>query len=131
MIFVDTSAFIAIISEDDDNHTQASKTWIELLQNDTRIVCNNYVLLETIALLQSRYGMDTLRKFQERAIPHLDIEWLAEKEHIEAMDALLLANRRRLSLVDCSAFATMRRLGIRQVFTFDDHFTEQGFEVVP
>jgi predicted nucleic acid-binding protein len=131
MVFLDTSAFLAIIDENDIKHTQAAKTWSDLLQTETRLVCNNYVLLETLALIQNRFGMDTLRIFQEQAIPHLDIEWLTEAEHTEAMYYLLLANRRRLSLVDCSVFASMRRLGIREVFTFDEHFAEQGFDVLP
>jgi predicted nucleic acid-binding protein len=33
--------------------------------------------------------------------------------------------------VDCVSFEVMRRLGIRRAFTLDEHFREQGFEVVP
>jgi uncharacterized protein len=47
------------------------------------------------------------------------------------MSALLAANRRTLSLVDCSSFDIMRKFGIDTVFTFDPHFREQGFSVVP
>lgn len=47
------------------------------------------------------------------------------------MQNVLTANRRQLSLVDCSAFETMRRLDIETVFTFDEHFREQGFNVIP
>jgi predicted nucleic acid-binding protein len=50
---------------------------------------------------------------------------LLEKEQ------LLTADRRQLSLVDCSSFETMRRLGIKKVFSFDEHFREQDFEVIP
>ena len=47
------------------------------------------------------------------------------------MQLLHKHNRRHLSLVDVSAFATMRRMGANQVFTFDQHFAEEGFEVFP
>jgi len=46
------------------------------------------------------------------------------------MDVLSVA-RKRVSLVDCGSFYVMRRLGIKRAFTFDRHFTEQGFECVP
>lgn len=42
--------------------------------------------------------------------------------------ALLAAGRLRLSLIDCASFVLMRRHGIQRAFTFDRHFTEQGFE---
>jgi predicted nucleic acid-binding protein len=45
--------------------------------------------------------------------------------------AFIAADRRGLSLVDLSSFETMRRLGIRSVFTFDRHFRQYGFEILP
>ena len=32
---------------------------------------------------------------------------------------------------DCVSFETMRRLGIKNAFALDRHFSEQGFECVP
>ena len=50
---------------------------------------------------------------------------------IYSVQDVFAANRRQLSLVDCSSFETMRRVRIEKVFTFDEHFREQGFEVIP
>lgn len=57
--------------------------------------------------------------------------WIDEALHAQAVAGLLAARRRDRSLVDCASFAAMRRLGLRRVFTFDEHFTEQGFAVLP
>jgi hypothetical protein len=35
------------------------------------------------------------------------------------------------SYVDCSLLAIARRLMLRRIFTFDHHFQQMGFEVVP
>jgi uncharacterized protein len=51
--------------------------------------------------------------------------------HKQAMSALLAANRRTLSLVDCTSFEIMRETRLDTVFTFDSHFREQGFKVIP
>ncbi len=131
MVFVDSSAFLAQVNVLDQFHGKSRETWLDLLQRDVRLVCNNYVLLESIAIMQSRHGLDVLCRFQNQMMPHINVQWLTESEHTDTMLTILSANRRRLSLVDCSAFATMRRLGIRTAFTFDTHFAEQGFEVIP
>ena len=131
MILIDTSAIIAILCKEDRYHVKAKKTWFELLENDEILHINNYILLEAISLIQRRHGMDILRAFQNSMVPLLNVEWIREEEHTQAMSALLIANRRRLSMVDYTSFEIIQRLGIQKVFTFDDHFSEQGFEVLP
>ena len=131
MILIDTSAFYAILSARDVNNSQAAEFWQMIITEDIPIFCNNYVVSETLALLQNRIGIVAVQDFHENIKPFLEIEWMTEKKHDFAMALLLSENRRKLSLVDISAFATMRRLGIRKVFTFDQHFAEQGFEVLP
>ncbi len=131
MILIDTSAFFAVLNARDINNPQATKVWQTILNEDIPIFCNNYVLLETLALLQNRMGIIAAQDFHENIRPFLQIEWVTEKEHNYAMLLLLSANRRHLSLVDLSAFATMRRLEITKAFTFDHHFAEQGFQVLP
>lgn len=59
------------------------------------------------------------------------MDWIGEEQHAAAIQTILTANRRNLSLVDCASFETMRRLGIETVFTFDEHFRDQGFKVIP
>jgi predicted nucleic acid-binding protein len=85
------------------------------------------VLLETLALLQHRFGLGLVKRFQEDVVPLLNIIWIDEALHQAGMAALITANRRRLSLVDCLSFETARRLNIDTVFAFDQHFVEQGF----
>ncbi len=97
---------------------------------DSRLVTHNYVLIESAALLQRRLGIAALRSLVQDFQPLLEVEWVTEAQHRAATEALLAAGRKRLSLVDCVSFQTMRALGIRRVFCFDEHFAEQGFEVL-
>ena len=131
MIFVDTSAFLAILMPSDVNHPPAMQCWRTLLEEDQALLTNNYVLVESIVIIQKRLGLSLVCDFQEKMLPFLTIEWIDGNQHYTAMHHVLAANRRQLSLVDCSGFGTMRRLKIEKVFTFDSHFAEQGFEVIP
>lgn len=130
-IYVDTSAFLAVLNADDENHERARRVWTDLLTGQTPLVCSSYVLVETYALVQSRLGVEAMRAFHEDIFPLLRVEWVDHDLHLRAAAALITAGRRSLSLVDCTSFEIMRQLGIRRVFAFDAHFREQGFDCLP
>ena len=130
-VYVDTSAFFAVLDADDANHNAARHLWEDLLKQEVVLVCSNYVLVETLALVQRRLGMPAVRAFQEDVMPVLKVRWVDELLHQVGIASVLAAARRGLSLVDCVSFELMRRLGIKTVFVFDHHFEEQGFECLP
>jgi len=129
-VFVDTSAFLAVLDADDAEHSRASRAWRELITGGEPLVCSNYVLLETFAVAQRRLGMQAVRALQEDVCPLLRVEWVGEALHAAGVAALLTADRRQLSLVDCVSFELMRRIGARRAFCFDPHFEEAGFDCV-
>ncbi len=126
-VLVDTSAIMAILHRDDKNHSPAKRVWERLLDQNTTLICTNYILVETCSLLQNRLGLVAVKAFEDSIVPLLIIEWVDEALHQAGVAALLTANRRHLSLVDCISFETARRLGLNTVFAFDQHFAEQGF----
>jgi len=130
-VFVDTSGLLAILDAEDLYHEPAAACWTELIKRDEPLVSTSYVLVETFALVQRRLGLAAVKALDADIVPMLAIQWLDEAAHRDAVQAVLKASRRRLSLVDCASFETMRREGILQAFTFDRHFAEQGFEVLP
>ncbi len=131
MIFVDSSAFFAILSADDINHQRASSCLRNLRKEGYTLFTNNYVVLESIAIIQKRLGLEKVHDFLEKIVTLLEIEWIDEDQHNSSTRMVFQSNQRRLSLVDCSSFQTMNRLGIDTAFTFDEHFREQGFTIIP
>lgn len=130
-IFVDTSALLAVIDGDDLFHAPAFQFWEQQLSGPTAFLTSNYVVLETTALIQNRFGIAAVSLFCEEILPVIRQEWVDPVFHQRAVAALLAARRRDVSLVDYTSFELMRHLGIRAAFTFDPHFAEQGFEVLP
>ena len=130
-VFVDTSAFLAVLNPDDLNHARATAMWENLLGREDQLIVTNYVLLETTALAQRRHGIPFVQNFQLAAAPVLSIHWVDASIHTLGVAALLAANRRQLSLVDCTSFQVMRQLGVDTVFAFDEHFAEQQFTCIP
>jgi uncharacterized protein len=126
-VFVDTSALVAVLNSGDENHPRASRSFRSLLESDEELVTTSYVLVETVALLQHRFGPGAVRGFQDAVAPVLEVVWVDAELHAEGAAALLTAGRRELSLVDCVSFACMRRQGLTRAFHFDRQFREQGF----
>ena len=127
----ETSALYALISTQDQKIKLAVTAWEGALERGDILFTNNYVLVECFALIQSRLGVEFARALQTNIVPFLQIDWIGEQQHLSSVNDVFAANRRQLSLVDCSSFESMRRLGIEKVFTFDEHFHEQGFEIIP
>ena len=130
-IFIDTAAFLAVLNFNDQFHQSAKNIWGEILSSNVSLFSSNYIILETTALLQHRFGIEAVRLFENDILPVIEIAWVDKIIHQQGMSALLVANRRNLSLVDCTSFEIMRQIGSDEVFTFDPHFREQGFKVIP
>ncbi|MFO7904411.1 MAG: PIN domain-containing protein [Pirellulaceae bacterium] len=129
--FVDTSAFLAILNRDDENHSRAARQWEAVLGEDWDLVTTSYVLVETFSVCQARLGIKAARAFHTNVTPLLSVEWISAERHAAAASAVLAAGKRKLSLVDCVSFETMRQLNLNHAFAFDRHFREQGFVLVP
>lgn len=96
----------------------------------SQLICSSYVLLETIALIQRRFGIEALRECHEKVFPLIQVIWIDETDHQSGMSTVLESERRKLSLVDATSFAVMHKYKIHQTFCFDPHFTEQGFVIL-
>jgi len=131
MTFVDTSAVMAAADAGDSDHAAARSLWVRLIGEGARLVSTNYVVVESMCLLQRRLGMEAVRAFLSDVVPVLAIEWIGQGTHQAAASAVAAAGRRDLSIVDCTSFEVMRQAGIERAFTFDRHFADQGFGVVP
>lgn len=130
-LFVDTSALLALLDADSEDHPPTRDAWTQLMTAGRDLVCTNYVLLETIALVQKRLGLEAVRALHEDLVPLLRVVWIDPATHEIAVNALFAAGRRGLSLVDCTSFAVMRRLGLNDVFALDRDFARQGFHCQP
>ena len=127
-VFVDTSAFFAVLDADDLYHVRARELFEKLIAIAEQLVSTNYVLIETFALVQRRLGMEAVRAFEEDVLPLIRVYWVSEADHRSGVTAFLTAGRRDLSLVDCVSFLLMRQLDLKVIFAFDDDFQAQGFE---
>jgi predicted nucleic acid-binding protein len=76
--FLDTSAILALFDADDPRHPEVDSAWKEIILSDEPLVSSNYILVETLALVQSRMGMEAVQAVQRDIVPLLEIEWFEQ-----------------------------------------------------
>ncbi|MGH9338640.1 MAG: type II toxin-antitoxin system VapC family toxin [Acidobacteriota bacterium] len=130
-VFADTSALYALFDRDDEFHRRAEQCFSEFAPDSTVLISSSYVLLETLALLQSRLGMHPIKKWKSEFEPILEIVWVDADLHRGALSASIAANKRPISLADWVSFEIMRERGIEDAFSFDPDFSRQGFNLLP
>ncbi|NMG59375.1 PIN domain-containing protein [Geitlerinema sp. P-1104] len=136
-IFVDTSAWVALYDSRDDNHTRATSYRDECTQERKCMVITNYILDETYTLLLDNVGYHKTIQFR-KAIENLMTGKVVELLYVtESIDKLSWEVFERFnidkqwSFTDCTSYVIMNQHGIRDVFTFDNHFSQMGFNKKP
>ncbi len=128
MIFLDTSAIYAMADQQDPRHEQAKERFQTVLAAGEGIVTHNYVLVEAMALIQSRLGLDAALKLA-RDSRAFEIEWIDEASHEEAVRRMARLGKRHVSFVDQISFLVMRRRDVRSALAFDPDFASEGFQL--
>jgi uncharacterized protein len=134
MIFVDTSAWYALEAEDEITHEKARKFLSEIATGRHGItVTTDYVLDETMTLLQSKKGLEAAIAFIDkiRRSKSIRIFWVSENIFDKALDIFRKTADSRWSFTDCTSFSLMKDLTITEAFTLDNHFKQAGFNKLP
>ena len=115
----------------DASHEAVRDAFRRAIESGRRVVTTNYVVVETVAVLQNRIGLEPVSDFTTRVLPLVDVMFVDAGLHDRAVARMLRIDRRRVSLVDASSFEVMDANGIGDVLGLDADFERQGFRLVP
>ena len=125
-MFLDTSGLLCLLHKDEPQHAEANKLYVDARQCLTQ----SYVLAELVALGQARglprekvlgFGRDVI------LVPRVEVVWVDEALHQEAMELLEARLDKSYSLCDAVSFVIMRERQVREALTTDRHFEQEGF----
>jgi predicted nucleic acid-binding protein len=128
MIFVDTSAFLALVNRRDIHHSKALDFKDTCLKTGQTLISSDYVLDESYTIVRLRAGHAIAVQFGEilRKSQFIRIEYITPEIIEEAWRLFKAFADHDFSFTDCTSFALMERLHISNAFTFDAHFKEYG-----
>ena len=130
MIFIDTSAFVALRNPADPNHKKALKFSLKLEAAQSQLLTSNYVLAETYTVISQKVGKPQAISFKEDFDPSIQITRVDENLEEVAWKIFKDIRSKNVSFIDCTSFAVMRNLSIKHVFAFDDDFKRLGFSLL-
>lgn len=133
-IFVDTSAFIALVDATDRNHQPAKRCYHEIMQSGSRLISSNFVICETLNYLRTRISYRVAIEFRESTYKSnlLEITPIGFETEEAAYKIFKKYKDKDFSFTDCTSFALMERKKIKKAFSFDHHFVQYGsFQMIP
>ena len=129
--FVDTSAMVALLDRADPRREDVGNLWLGAIDHDDTLITSNYVALESTAVVQRRFGTTGIQRLIDHLFPELHMEWVTPDDHRTGLLVFRTTGGSGPSLVDTTSFAVMHRLGLTQCIALDEHFRQQGFELLP
>jgi predicted nucleic acid-binding protein len=132
-VFVDAGAWIAIVNQRDDLHSEASVSYGRLLRERRPLVTTNLVIAEAHAMIRGYSGHQAAIQFLDSTRQSSRLTKIYSDAALEAEAEKLLRRYadQDFSLADAVSFVVMQQRGITEAYAFDGHFATAGFVVVP
>ena len=131
--FADTSYWLALELNDDQNHETALTHWLSLVETTFAVVTTSYIFDETITYLNSRNHHEKAVEVGENLLlsPTIELVHIDENLFFEGWTMFQKYQDKRYSLTDCISFLVMKQKNLDIALTFDKHFSQAGFSVEP
>ncbi len=136
IVFIDKTAWIAIVDKNNPKY-ELSRTYFEnLLNQNVRIVTNNYCIDETVSFLRSTFGNDLAKKFllivDESVLSiNLRIDWISRRVRRNALDNFLKNSNPDLTLEHFFIYESLKRKRVDFIFSYDTNLKNFDFPVMP
>lgn len=135
-IFIDTSAFIALLVENDKNHKRVVLAYKRYKAQNAFFYTNNFILAELYTRLmydcgksKSRLCVDFIRRLEkEGKIAVLEIN---DELFTRAEKVFIKFGEHELSMVDAIAVLCLKEFKLDEIFSLDSDFRKVGLSVSP
>ena len=127
-VFVDSSAYLALLDQHDRNYRQAQAIVEALADARYRQFITNTLLIEAHALILTELGISVAAQFlRDMDRSRTVVVRVRAADETRAKLLIYQYDDKPFSFTDAISFVVMERLGIHIAFTFDRHFGQYGF----
>ena len=135
-VFIDTSAWLAILDENNPHNAEAREYFTSLLTQSTRPVTNNIVVDEVLQEVKSRFESTTAKQFlailDESVLSvNLRVDWISRRIRRIALDNYFKNKNDQLKIRHFYIFESLKRKRADFVFSFDTNLKYFDYPVMP
>lgn len=135
IVFVDTSAWLALTYSDDEYHEKATNKYKDILESDSLLITSDYIIDETVTRI--RYDLNHVK-----AVNFIDEIYDAEEKNLvriekvkdsiikKSIEIFKKYDDQYFSFADCTSFSICKNKNIDIIFAFDDDFYIMGFKLL-
>lgn len=125
-VFIDTSAFVALLVDKETDHKTVAKKYHEYRQKRTILLTSDYILDELFTRLLYFKQVDIKKYIQKlkESISKGEITVLRVDEALfeKALTAFLKFSDHKLSFTDVTSYTLLKDFSLDEIFTLDDDF---------
>jgi predicted nucleic acid-binding protein len=117
--------------EKNDQLHEVAKRWALSLADESAIT-TEFVLLEAYDHFSDPFYRPRVRSIQRNTIlnPRITLVGLSSQLFTDALELFSARPDKAWTLTDCTSMLTMERHGVTRALTYDQHFTQAGFEAM-
>ncbi len=124
-VFIDTSAFVALLVESETDHEKVAKIYLDYRQRRATFLTSDYVLDELFTrLLYYKFDLRTYIEKLKSSIARKEIAVLHIGESLfeKALDIFLKYSDHKISFTDATSYILYKDFALDEVFTLDSDF---------
>jgi uncharacterized protein len=131
--FLDSSFVIDAGLMRDQNHARAAGIWPSLLNSGVQLVTTTFIFEEAVTFFNGKGEHSLAVHFGNVLLSSKHVELLSVgwEEFNSAWAYFIRHDDKKYSFIDCMSFVIMKREEITEALTFDGHFVQAGFVMLP
>jgi predicted nucleic acid-binding protein len=131
-VFIDSSAFFALLVERDPAHEGALASFSQLGSSRRQSYTTDHVIAETLTLLRARKYGHACQAFYAaiKNTKELKVEVTKWEKFQQVTEFFLKHDDKGYSFTDCLSFIVMHDLKLTEALTTDRHFEQAGFKAL-
>lgn len=135
LIFLDTSLLVAYYNADDTNHTKARELIRDIEGKRVVFLISDYIFDEILTVLLVRAGKEMAIKvcnaiLRDTELGNIRLIHINEEVFTKAAMIFVQFVDKKWSFTDCTSYVLMKSKGITKCASFDEHFSQFGFDVL-
>jgi len=125
-VFIDTSAFVALLVDKETDHKKVANKYYDYRQNRAILFTSDYILDELFTRLSFFKQVDikkTIQKLKESiSVGEITVLRVDEALFEKALEVFFKFSDHKISFTDATSYTLLKDFSLDEVFTLDDDF---------